>query len=84
MKTQPSTTGNGAPPLQIQYMIKKRLFTNPLVVSSNEVEEQLLLHQVLEDILHNRYPLTSDDAIYLTALRCQVDHGDFLPTKEIK
>lgn len=70
--------------LRVQFMIKKRLFTNPLVVSTNETEEQLLMFQVLEDILHDRYPSTPEDAIYFTALRCQSDHGDFLPAKQIE
>ena len=37
----------------------------------------LLLHQAIDDVVSDRYPITVSEAVYLAALRAQVTLGKF-------
>ena len=41
------------------------------------VEVNLLLHQAIDDVVSDRYPVSSSEAVYLAALRAQVVLGGF-------
>ena len=41
------------------------------------VEVNLLLHQAIDDVVSDRFPVTLTEAIYLASLRAQVVLGGF-------
>lgn len=43
----------------------------------DQVQMNLLLHQAIDDVVSDRYPLTTAEAVYLSALRAQVVLGGF-------
>ena len=56
---------------------QKRLFQKPYFNPSDQVEGNLLLHQAIDDVVSDRYPVTISEAVYLAALRAQVVLGKF-------
>lgn len=63
--------------LLFALFIQKRLFIKPYMNLKDPVEVNLLLHQAIDDVISDRYPLSSSEAIYLAALRAQVVLGGF-------
>lgn len=59
------------------FKIQKRLFTKPYLALNDPVEANLLLHQAIDDVVSDQYPLTPTEAVYLAALRSQVVLGGF-------
>lgn len=43
----------------------------------DSVEVNLLLHQAIDDVVSDRYPVSLSEAIYLAALRAQAVMGGF-------
>ena len=41
------------------------------------VEMNLLLHQAIDDVVSDRYPISPTEAVYLASLRAQVVLGGF-------
>lgn len=62
---------------ELKLTFKKRLFLKPWGMPQDPVEFSLVFHQAIDDVLNDRFPVTYDEAVYLTALRAQVDIGDF-------
>ena len=58
-------------------MFQKRLFLKPYFNSSDSIEVNLLLHQSIDDVVSDRYPISISEAVYLAALRAQVTLGKF-------
>lgn len=58
---------------------QKRLFIKPYMDLEDTVEVNLLLHQAIDDVVSDRYPINLTEAIYLAALRAQVVLGGFSP-----
>ena len=56
---------------------QKRLFAKPYFNPSDPVEVNLLLHQAIDDVVSDRYPVNNSEAVYLAALRAQVVLGKF-------
>jgi hypothetical protein len=67
-----------------RFLLKKRLFINTQVPPSTGIEEDFLLFQVMEDILASKFPVGPEDALYLIALRAQLEYGDVHERKEVK
>lgn len=44
---------------------------------SDAVEFNLLLHQAIDDIVSDRFPVSASEAVYLAALRAQVTLGSY-------
>ena len=42
-----------------------------------EYRNAICLSQVIDDIFNDRFPLTYEEAVYLTALRAHVELGEF-------
>lgn len=57
--------------------MQKRLFIKPYMNLEDSVEVNLLLHQAIDDVVCDRYPVTVAEAVYLGALRAQVVLGGF-------
>ena len=49
----------------------------PYFNPNDSVEVNLLLHQSIDDVLSDRYPVSISEAVYLAALRAQVTLGKF-------
>ncbi|EDQ90831.1 uncharacterized protein MONBRDRAFT_15843, partial [Monosiga brevicollis MX1] len=64
---------------QLQLTFKKRLFLGSPGIPDNTTEFDLTLFQALNDVVQDRFPVSEDEAAYLTALRAQVDLGDYQP-----
>lgn len=58
---------------------QKRLFIKPYMDVEDTVEVNLLLHQAIDDVVSDRYPISLTEAVYLAALRAQVVLGAFSP-----
>lgn len=43
----------------------------------DSVEINLLLHQAIDDVVSDRFPITPPEVVYLAALRAQVVLGGF-------
>ena len=54
---------------------QKRLFIKPYMDLEDTVEMNLLLHQAIDDVVSDRYPISLTEAVYLAALRAQVVLG---------
>jgi len=52
--------------------VQKRLFLKPFYNPQDPVERNLMLHQAIQDVVGDRFPVTYEEAIYLCALRA---HG---------
>ncbi len=60
-----------------KILLQKRLFVHPYMDLQDSVEVNLLLHQAIDDVVSDRFPVTSAEAIYLASLRAQVILGGF-------
>ena len=61
----------------ICIFIQKRLFVKPYFNANDSIEMNLLLHQAIDDVVSDRYPVSISEAVYLAALRAQVTLGKF-------
>lgn len=59
------------------FFPQKRLFQKPYFNPSDAVEANLLLHQAIDDVVSDKYPVNISEAVYLAALRAQVVLGKF-------
>ncbi len=57
--------------------LQKRLFIKPYMNPNDHVEMNLLLHQAVDDVVSDRFPVSPSEAIYLASLRAQVVLGGF-------
>ncbi len=55
--------------------LQKRLFVKPFVNPNDPVEMNLVLHQAIDDVVSDRFPVSVSEAVYLAALRAQVVLG---------
>jgi len=53
------------------------MFLRPYMNIQDSVEVNLLLHQAIDDVVGDRYPVSLSEAIYLAALRAQSVMGGF-------
>ena len=53
------------------------MFVKPYFNPNDSIEVNLLLHQSIDDVLSDRYPVSISEAVYLAALRAQVTLGKF-------
>ena len=49
----------------------------PYFNANDAIEMNLLLHQAIDDVVSDRYPVSISEAVYLAALRAQVTLGKF-------
>ena len=49
----------------------------PYFNTNDSIEMNLLLHQAIDDVVSDRYPVSISEAVYLAALRAQVTLGKF-------
>ena len=61
---------------ELQLTFKKRIFLAPHVVPKLQAEFDLVLHQAIDDVRSDRFPISNQDAAYLVALQAQVEMGD--------
>ncbi|KAJ3028810.1 UNVERIFIED_CONTAM: cytochrome c oxidase subunit 1 [Siphonaria sp. JEL0065] len=61
---------------KVHFIIKKRLFDEPLKPSDHPAEEEFVRWQVVEDIKNDRYPLRQEDLITAAAFTAQIQFGD--------
>ncbi|KAJ3082906.1 cytochrome c oxidase subunit 1 [Rhizoclosmatium hyalinum] len=61
---------------KVHFIIKKRLFDEPLKPTDHPVEDEFVRWQVVEDIKNDRYPLKPDDLIVAAGLTAQIQFGD--------
>ncbi|KAJ3026859.1 UNVERIFIED_CONTAM: cytochrome c oxidase subunit 1, partial [Siphonaria sp. JEL0065] len=61
---------------KVHFIIKKRLFDEPLKPSDHPTEEEFVRWQVVEDIKNDRYPLKQEDLITAAAFTAQIQFGD--------
>ncbi|KAI9341649.1 hypothetical protein BDR26DRAFT_894933 [Obelidium mucronatum] len=61
---------------KVHFIIKKRLFDEPLKPSEHPIEDEFVRWQVVEDVKNDRYPLKPDDLILAAALTAQIQFGD--------
>ena len=54
---------------------QKRMYIKPYVNPNDPVEFNLLLHQAIDDLVSDRFPVNLSEAVYLAALRAQVVLG---------
>eukprot|EP00800_Vazella_pourtalesii_P006621 TRINITY_DN1866_c1_g1_i1.p1 TRINITY_DN1866_c1_g1~~TRINITY_DN1866_c1_g1_i1.p1 ORF type:complete len:833 (-),score=245.32 TRINITY_DN1866_c1_g1_i1:10-2508(-) len=62
---------------ELKLTFKKRLFLKPYTNPTDPVEFNLILYQVIDDVFNDRFPLSYEEAVYLTALRAHVELGEF-------
>jgi len=73
-----STTSENS--VKLKFVLKKRIFENPKKII-NDSEENLILYQMLKDLKNGKFPCTSSEAIYYSALMAQMEFGDCGPNK---
>jgi myosin-7 len=64
---------------ELRLIFKKCLFLGKSSLPQHPVEFDLTFYQALDDVVNDRFPVMEDEAAYLTALRAQVELGDFQP-----
>ena len=57
--------------------LQKRLFLRPFFNKEDMVEFSLLLHQAIDDVASDRFPVTLSEAVYLAGLRSQAALHDY-------
>ncbi|CAH1792132.1 unnamed protein product [Owenia fusiformis] len=61
---------------KLRFTLKKRLFVDPIINTQDPKECDLVHHQLVSDIFEQKIPLSKSDAVQLSALRAQAEHGD--------
>jgi len=61
---------------QLRIVFKRRIFMPPHNVFVNDMERDLVISQVMNDIAVDKYPVTDEEVVLLTALRTQIEVGD--------
>jgi myosin-7 len=64
-------------PKTLKLTFKKRLFVKPFMNPNDSIEFRLLLHQAIDDVVSDRFPLSLSEAVYLAGLRAQVVLGPY-------
>lgn len=66
-----------------QFVYKRKIFLNPEEEPTDPVLRDLLFHQAVHDIVHDKYPLVSErDAVKQASFQLQILWGDHDPTKD--
>lgn len=61
---------------KLQLTFKRRLFLGPFTVPRNPMEFLMTVDQAVDDVRHDRFPVTFDEATVLVAIRAQALLGD--------
>ncbi|KAI8613158.1 P-loop containing nucleoside triphosphate hydrolase protein, partial [Chytriomyces sp. MP71] len=61
---------------RVHFIIKKRLFDEPLKATNSLTEDEFIRSQVMEDIKNDRFPLKTEDLVRMAALNAQIVYGD--------
>ncbi|KAJ3266899.1 cytochrome c oxidase subunit 1 [Chytriomyces hyalinus] len=61
---------------KVHFIIKKRLFDEPLSRSNTLTEDEFIRSQIMEDIKNDRFPLKPEDMVHMAALNAQIAYGD--------